>query len=130
MAYTMHGWHIPMTTKTNINELGPMPQCGGPNVCLTCTKEIEKHRMVIGTDEDHTLKAKKIVTDYVKKKYGISQVFAVYIISFNYVHGSWKAFLSTTIPDGMCYEVKYVRTEKASYLKAYHEEASLIVPDE
>lgn len=43
----------------------------------------------------------------------------VYFISFNYVLGNCKAFLSTVLPDGMYYEVVYSLPRDEMHLIAY-----------
>ena len=43
----------------------------------------------------------------------------VYIVWFCKVLQNWKALLSTTLPDGMYYEVTYNGEKKEVYLDAY-----------
>lgn len=69
-------------------------------------------------------KAKKIVVDYYNehvektdnKKLTISEVFVVW---FSKTLQNWKALISTTISDGMYYEVTYNGDKKETYLDAY-----------
>lgn len=69
-------------------------------------------------------KAKQIVIDYYKehvektdnKKLTESEVFIVW---FSKTLQNWKALISTTISDGMYYEVTYNGDKKETYLDAY-----------
>lgn len=45
--------------------------------------------------------------------------FEVYIVWFCYILGGWKCLVSTTLPDGMYYEVTYDKNKKYIYLDAY-----------
>jgi len=129
MAYTAHGFHIPGTDKLTIKELGPVPICGGPALCLPCKKEIEVHGMIIGTNDDNVEKAKKIVLDYVNKKHR-GEKFTVYVVWFTYILGNWKALVSTTRADSMYYEVTYDSRNKVTYLDPYKKMDNITIPDE
>ena len=69
-------------------------------------------------------KAKQIVIDYYNehvektdnKKLTESEVFIVW---FSKTLHNWKALISTTISDGMYYEVTYNGDKKETYLDAY-----------
>lgn len=69
-------------------------------------------------------KAKKIVVDYYNehvektdnKKLTINEVFVVW---FSKTLQNWKTLVSTTISDGMYYEVTYNGDKKETYLDAY-----------
>ena len=43
----------------------------------------------------------------------------IYLVSFMYVTRNWKALISTTLPDGMYYEVTYDAEKGIAYLDAY-----------
>jgi hypothetical protein len=70
--------------------------------------------------------ARALVYDYVRahldptddkhKTFGFDEV---YVVSFSYVLGCWKAMLSTTLPDGMYYEVTFDVSKGLAYLDAY-----------
>ena len=69
--------------------------------------------------------ARKLVYDYVKDKlektdthvtFGQDEVYNVW---FGFVLGSWKALVSTTLPDGMYYEVTYNSEKDEYYIDAY-----------
>ena len=68
--------------------------------------------------------AKEIVLDYARKhidKTDNVQITLddVYIVWFCKTLQNWKALLSTTLPDGMYYEVTYNGDKKEVYLDAY-----------
>jgi hypothetical protein len=67
-------------------------------------------------------KAKGLVRDWVNAhldKSDPKQEFDVFVVWYCYVLGGWKALLSTTLPDGMYYEVTYNRVMGETYLDAY-----------
>ena len=45
--------------------------------------------------------------------------FDVYVVWFCYILGGWKCLVSTTLPDGMYYEVTYDKNKNLIYLDAY-----------
>lgn len=68
--------------------------------------------------------AKEVVLDYANKhidKTDNVQITLddVYIVWFCKTLQNWKALLSTTLPDGMYYEVTYNGDKKEVYLDAY-----------
>lgn len=54
----------------------------------------------------------------------------VYIVQFSKVLENWKALVSTTLPDGMYYEVTYNGDKKESYLDAYKKFQNVTIPDD
>lgn len=80
-------------------------------------------------------KAKKIVIDYYNehvektdnKKLTESEVFIVW---FSKTLQNWKALVSTTISDGMYYEVTHNGDKKETYLDAYKKWENVCVNDE
>ena len=80
-------------------------------------------------------KAKQIVIDYYNehveitdnKKLTESEVFVVW---FSKTLQNWKALVSTTISDGMYYEVTYNGDKKETYLDAYKKWENVCVKDE
>ena len=80
-------------------------------------------------------KAKQIVIDYYNehveiidnKKLTESEVFIVW---FSKTLQNWKALVSTTISDGMYYEVTYNGDKKETYLDAYKKWENVCVKDE
>lgn len=74
--------------------------------------------------ENHMLKARLLVLKYFNEKVEKTDGFKIieeqiYIVWWSYVLGGWKALISTTIPDGMYYEVTYNKTKGETYLDAY-----------
>ena len=79
-------------------------------------------------------KAKQIVIDYYNehvektdnKKLTESEVFIVW---FSKTLQNWKALVSTTISDGMYYEITYNGNKKETYLDAYKKWENVCVKD-
>ena len=68
--------------------------------------------------------AKKIVLDYAKAHIDVTYnvqitLDNVFIVWFCKTLQNWKALVSTTLPDGMYYEVTYNGDKKEVYLDAY-----------
>ena len=83
---------------------------------------------------DHQEKAKLLVAQYFNKKVEKTDVFAisteqVYVVWFCYILGGWKALVSTTVNDGMYYEVTYDKLNERTYLDAYKKWENLVIPD-
>lgn len=73
-------------------------------------------------------KAQTVVSDYVVDhldksdlKDGESpyELFDTYVVWFCYILGGWKALVSTTLIDGMYYEITYDKAKGKIYLDAY-----------
>lgn len=69
-------------------------------------------------------KAKQIVIDYYNEHVEITETkklteSEVFIVWFSKTLQNWKALISTTISDGMYYEVTYNGDKKETYLDAY-----------
>lgn len=85
--------------------------------------------------ELYTDKAKRIVFEYIKprlEKTDKHVTFAqdeVYVVWFTYILGSWKALVSTTLPDGMYYEVTYNNEDHETYLDAYKKFDNICIVD-
>ena len=69
--------------------------------------------------------AREIVFNYIKprlEKTDTHVTFAedeVYVVWLNFTLGNWKALVSTSLPDGMYYEVTYNSHADEFYLDAY-----------
>lgn len=79
--------------------------------------------------------ARQLVFDYVKPKlektdahvtFGVDEV---YVVWSTFVLGNWKALVSTTLPDGMYYEVTHNHFKNETYLDAYKKFDNVVVPD-
>jgi hypothetical protein len=87
-------------------------------------------------EQEMHAKAKQIVFDYIKprlEKTDTHITFAideVYIVWFSKVLQNWKALLSTTLPDGMYYEVTYNGERRETYLDAYKKFDNVKILDE
>lgn len=84
--------------------------------------------------ENHMLKAKLLVMKYfndnVEKTDGFKLIEEqVYIVWWTYILGGWKALISTTITDGMYYEVTYDKAKRRTYIDAYKKFANITVED-
>ena len=71
-----------------------------------------------------TNKAKKLVVDYFNGRVDKTDGFEltedeVFIVWFSKTLQNWKAFVSTTISDGMYYEITYNGDKKEAYIDAY-----------
>ena len=53
----------------------------------------------------------------------------VFCVWYNYTLGNWKALISTTVPDGMYYEVTYNKEKREMYLDAYKKWENQTIPD-
>lgn len=82
------------------------------------------------TKED---KAKQLVGKYILKhldKSDASVDFDVYIVWSCYILGNYKMLLSSTLHDGMYYEVTYNANKHEYYLDAYKKFENLCIADE
>lgn len=84
----------------------------------------EKNRGTVGGNIDYQKIARKIVLDYTNEhidKTDHVQITLddVFIVWFCKTLQNWKALVSTTLPDGMYYEVTYNGDKKEVYLDAY-----------
>ena len=80
-------------------------------------------------------KARHLVYDYVKPRlektdtHVIFNLSEVYIVWSAFTLGNWKCLISTTLPDGMYYEVTYNATKNETYLDAYKKFDNVCIPD-
>lgn len=147
MAYTRHGHHIPGTSEEN--PPGARARCGAFIGCDSCKGEILGHQIptkisfdlsdnekkVLGIpvedkrqkiDRGFDLKKEEIALTLVKgyilnrlEKTDQIPHFTLYIVLSSYVLGSWKMLVSTSLPDGMYYEVTYNNVADETYIDAY-----------
>ena len=74
------------------------------------------------TNEGFLAKAKELVRDYATQHLDKSDKvpdFDVYAVWDCFILGNIKALISTTLPDGMYYEVTYNRARDEIYFDAY-----------
>ena len=79
-------------------------------------------------------KAKRIVMEYFNEHVDKSDMCQltlddVYIVWFCKTLQNWKVLVSTTIPDGVYYEVTYNGDKKETYLDVYKKWDNVRVPD-
>ena len=79
-------------------------------------------------------KAKQIVADYFNRraeKTDSVQITTddVYVVWFCKTLQNWKALLSTTVSDGMYYEVTHNGDKGETYLDAYKKWENVCIPD-
>lgn len=53
----------------------------------------------------------------------------IYIVSFTYILGSWKAMVSTSEANGRYYEVTYNVAKRETYVDRYSKDYNEVVPD-
>lgn len=80
-------------------------------------------------------KAKQLVVDYYNDNVEITDEAQitqdnVYIVWFSKTLQNWKAMISTTVSDGMYYEVTYNGDKKETYLDVYKKWENKRIPDE
>lgn len=83
-------------------------------------------------EDDYPLKAKMHVVNYVNAM-GPEEILStakVYVTWFSKTLQNWKAMVSTTIPDGLYYEVTYDGDAQRAYVDVYHKTDNVVVPDE
>lgn len=79
-------------------------------------------------------KVLQIVRDYINKHldvtdYTVNASFEVYIVWKCKTLQNWKYLLSSTLPDGMYYELTYNGDKKEWYLDAYKKFENVVVKD-
>lgn len=77
-------------------------------------------------------KAIEIVTGYIKEhldKSDPEQNFEVYTVWKAKILQNWKYLLSSTLPDGMYYELTYNGDKNEWYLDAYKKFENKVIPD-
>lgn len=86
--------------------------------------------------DEYQLKARNIVFDYIKtrlEKTDTHVTFSfdeVYVVWFAKVLQNWKVLISTTLPDGMYYEVTYNGDKRESYIDAYKKFDNVAIADD
>jgi len=80
-------------------------------------------------------KALRLIFEYVKARLEKTDTHVtfgqddVYIVWFAKTLQNWKALASTTLPDGMYYEITYDGTKGNTYIDAYKKFENFCVPD-
>lgn len=140
--YTTHGHHIPYT-QLDETRPGAVARCGGPTICAQCRTEASLHDPALvkvaspkynrrGGDMDYLARAQSLVVEYIMprmEKTDEMPAFGVYVVWFSKSLQNWKALVSTTLPDGMYYEVTYNGDKREAYIDAYKKFDNVCVPD-
>lgn len=80
------------------------------------------------------IQARMLVFDYCVKKLDKTDIHTtfsmdeVYVVWFCKTLQNWKALLSTTLPDGMYYEVTFDGDKQQAYLDAYKKFDNVVYP--
>lgn len=80
-------------------------------------------------------KAQGLVFNYIKERLEKTDTHVtfsldeVYVVWFSKTLQNWKALLSTTLPDGMYYEVTYNGDKQETYIDAYKKFENVKVED-
>lgn len=77
-------------------------------------------------------KAITLVGDYANNHLDVTDGeinFNVYIVTKSYVLGNAKFMISTSLPDGMYYEVTYNSSKSEWYLDAYKKFENIVIPE-
>lgn len=77
-------------------------------------------------------RAREVVGAYVEDHLDVTdgkQQYEVFVVWSCKTLGNWKALVSTTLVDGMYYEVTYDGANKRIYLDAYEKFQNVVIPD-
>lgn len=80
-------------------------------------------------------KARRLVMEYFNEHVDVTEMLNltmndVFVVWFSKTLQNWKALVSTTIPDGMYYEVTYDGDKKRAYIDVYKKWENVVVHDE
>jgi len=83
---------------------------------------------------DYQYKARKVVVDYFNSKVDVTdnkqlEFNETYVVWFTKTLQNWKALVSTTIPDGMYYEVTHNGDKGETYLDVYKKWENISIKD-
>ena len=89
---------------------------------------------VVNTDKDFIKKAKLIVVDYFNYRVDATDSmkiieYDVFVVWFCKTLQNWKALVSTTVSDGMYYEITYNGDKNETYLDAYKKWENICILD-
>jgi len=138
MTYTNHGHHISGTVLNENNRPEHVARCGGPNLCKKCTADAAEamdsiHKgPLLPANENYQTKAIRLVTEYVVTHLDKTDPvvpFEVYVVWFSKTLRNWKALVSTTLSDGMYYEVTYNGEAEETYVDAYKKFQNIVIRD-
>lgn len=76
----------------------------------------------------------KYFNDHVNKTAKASSEFVMemdhtFVVKSSFILGNWKCLVSTTVPDGMYYEITHNVAKGETYLDAYKKFDNVCIPD-
>ncbi|QJD49793.1 hypothetical protein SEA_CLUBPENGUIN_69 [Streptomyces phage ClubPenguin] len=63
--------------------------------------------------------AKKLVAEFIDTRYGKEKTYDIYVTKFASVGKTWKATLSTSLPNSAVFEVEYYALKEQTTLRVY-----------
>lgn len=141
MTYTSHGHHIPGSPTDDEHGSNRM-RCGGPAICTVCQRDaglwarrIDPVTAAVPFEDtsgyadnpDRYLDKVKLLVVSAHNSHVEEEDFLtidnLYIVSFTYILGGYKAMVSTNVSgDGLYFEVTHNATKEESYVDQYHKE--------
>jgi len=130
MVYTTHGHHIPGT----ILDERPiqLARCGGIRTCRECQREAAE---VLGKEGNVPAQevdpaecqetAKELVREYITARYETDKTYEVHVEMFTSVGKTWKAILSTSLPNSAVFTVEYYALKQETTLRIYAQTESV-----
>jgi hypothetical protein len=68
-------------------------------------------------------------TDLLEEQGTRSEGITIYVVSFTYILGGWKAMVSTSEANGHYYEVTYNVAKRETYVDRYSKDYNEVIPD-
>lgn len=143
MAFTSHGHQIRGTKVEGSTPL-QVARCGGPGLCTQCSREaaVVQSQVENATGKNtsgsvpYPSVARLMVFEYAQEHLHRSDVEKgveftidnVFIVWFSKTLQNWKCLVSTTLLDGMYYEVTFNGDKNEAYLDAYKKFDSKVIP--
>lgn len=104
-----------------------------PNQVIDFTGQEDSKK---NTEESMMSKAKRYVMEYHNSTLDLScdndkqiTIDDIFVVWFCKTLENWKALVSTTVSDGMYYEVTHNGNKKETYVDCYHKTNHLVIPD-
>lgn len=147
MVYTNHGHHIPGTVLHG-ERPDIVARCGGIHRCTACqleakvVQEMREHTMklvqgdtvvVYENPENYQDRAKKILEVYIESQLDSQShkpSYEIFVVWFSKTLQNWKCLLSTTLPDGMYYELTHDGDKGQTYVDPYKKVGNTIIVKE
>lgn len=124
---------VPTTHNTDLDCPPWCPKCREEEEAMK--KEKQEAEYWEPTHETFPDKARQLVFSHIKKRLEVTDAHVtfgldgVYVVFFTYTLGHWKALVSTTLPDGMYYEVTHNSIKHETYIDSYKKWENTVVPD-